>query len=160
MNRILLLLLLLVCLAAPSFALKQGELFPPLPATTLEGKAINIGQLQPPMILTVGTTWCPSCGNLRRELDKIRPFLKENGIQYVEIFLGESPDKVKKYLESIHLAHPDVVLLDSKVIGRALRVRMIPRVILVDKEFRVYKDTPPFSGAALQRELSQMLDEH
>jgi len=157
---ILLLFTILLHFPVSSFALENGEIFPPLPATTLEGKVINLGQLSPPLLLTVGTTWCPSCRSLAKRLAEIRPFLQEHGITYVEVFLNESAQKVGKYLEESGLPHPDVVLLDRNVISRALNVRMVPRLILIDKEFRVYRDGSPLSAAVLQQELSRMIQAH
>ena len=159
LKRIILLLILLAALPIAAFSLQPGSVFPPLPGTTLEGKLFNLGQLEPqPILLTIGTTWCPGCRRLRGEIDKIRPFLAEQGIKYVEVFVNESEAKVRKYLSKGSHQSPDLVLLDKKIISRALNVRMIPRVILIDKNFKVYQDGPPLSSAHLQQELLRMVE--
>jgi len=159
LKRIILLLILLVALPVAAFSLQQGSVFPSLPGTTLDGKLFNLGQLEPqPILLTIGTTWCPGCRRVRGEIDKIRPFLAEHGIKYVEVFLNESEAKVRKYLSKGSHQSPDLVLLDKKIISRALNVRMIPRVILIDKDFNVYRDSPPISSSSLQQQLLQMVE--
>jgi len=159
LKRFILLLILLVALPVAAFSLQQGSVFPALPGTTLEGKLFNLGQLEPhPILLTIGTTWCPSCRRVRGEIDKIRPFLAEQGIKYVEVFLNESETKVRKHLSESTYQPPDMVLLDKRIISRALNVRMIPRVILIDKNFNVYRDSPPISSTSLQREILRMVE--
>lgn len=152
------LLIIFLFLPASGFALQKGDIFPALPGTTLEGKLFNIGQLEAkPILLKIGTTWCPGCRKQAHEIEKIRPFMKEQGIEYVEVFLNESAKKVRKYLSKSTLKSPDLVLLDSKIIARALNVRMIPRLILIDKKFKVYRDGALLSSTLLKKELSKML---
>ena len=161
MKRMLFLLFVIfVCLPVTSFALQKGDMFPPLPATTLEGESFNLGQLDTqPILLTIGATWCSGCRNLSREIDKIRPFLAEQGIKYVEVFLNESEKKVRKHLSESTFQPPDLILLDNKIISRALNVRMIPRMILIDKNFTVYRDGSSLSSVSLQQELLEMAEQ-
>lgn len=154
---------LLVVLIVPTmsvYALEKGAVFPALPGTTLEGEMFNIGQLEgQPILLTVGTTWCPSCKSQAREIDTLKALLADRGVKYVDVFLGESPEKVRNHLAKSKLHRPDVVLTDKRIISRALNVRMIPRLILIDKKFRVYRDGPPLSSRSLKQELLKMLAE-
>lgn len=152
------LVIILLSLPASGFALQKGDMFPAVPGTTLEGKLFNLGQLETnPILLAVGATWCPGCRKQAKEIGKIRPFLAEHGIKYVEVFLKESEKKVRKYINKRTLQPPDLVLLDKKIIARALNVRMIPRLILIDKNFKVYSDGTSLSSDLLEKELSKML---
>lgn len=154
----------LVVLILPTisvYALEQGAVFPAVPGTTLAGEMFNIGQLEgQPMLLTVGTTWCPSCNSQAKEIDALRTLLVDRGVKYVDVFLGESSEKVRNHLAKSKFQRPDVVLTDKKVISRALNVRMIPRLILIDKNFRVYRDGSPLSRRSLKQELLKMLTEN
>ncbi len=151
-------LLLLLSLPASVLALKVGDPFPPLSGTTLDGKEFNFNDLKgAPILLKVGTTWCPTCEQQSKEIEKLRGFMIENKIKLVEIFINEGEGTIRKFLGKHGHQLPDVVLTDRGKIGRALNVYIIPRVILIDKDFRVYRDADPLPSYLLKQELVNML---
>ena len=161
-SKIIVTLLLLTLLSIPSavFALKKGEPFPALSGTTLEGQTFSINSLKgQPVLLKLGTTWCPTCIQQSKEINKLRGFLAENDIKYIEVFVQESKQKVLKFLDKKNHQHPDVVILDQGAIANDLNVYLIPRLIIIDKDHIVYRDGDPLSSNALQHELLEMLTE-
>ena len=162
-NFLLTLMLLGGLLISPSglLAMQKGEQLPPLPGTLLDGKTFNLGQLEgKPVLLMIGTTWCPGCGTQRKQIEKIRALLAEQGVQYVEVFLREDEAKVGQYFKKNDFQLPDFVFLDQGVISRGLHVRLIPRVLLVDAHAKVYRDGATLSGASLLKEITAMLKEN
>jgi len=160
--KVIIVVLLFTSLSIPTtaYALKKGELFPALSGTTLEGKKFSIKGLKgQPILLKVGTTWCPTCIQQSQEISKIRDFLTENDIQYIEIFIQESNKKVQKFLDKNNHEDPDVVIIDQGAIARDLNIYLIPRLIIVDKDFVVYRDGDPLPSNALKHELLEMLTE-
>ena len=58
-------------------------------AQTLGGQAFQLSALKgQPILLKIGTTWCPSCRTQAKTIDKVRPFLVENGVRLVDVFIG------------------------------------------------------------------------
>lgn len=154
------LLVILLSVPAAVFALKKGEQFPTLSGITLEGEEFNFSSLEgQPILLKVGTTWCPTCGQQSAEIDELRGFMTENGIQFVEVFIQENKKKVRKYFSKKELQLPDVVIIDNGKIARALNIYLIPRVLLIDKDFQVYRDGDPLPSDVLKQELQKMLAE-
>ena len=154
------LLIILLSIPVTVFALKKGEQFPALSGTTLEDEEFSISSLKgQPILLKVGTTWCPTCGQQSAEIDKLRGFMTENDIQFVEVFIQENKKKVRKYFSKKDLQLPDVVIIDNGKIARALNIYLIPRVLLIDKDFQVYRDGDPLPGDVLKQELQKMLTE-
>ena len=161
-SKIIIAFLLLTLLSIPAtvFALKQGEPFPALSGTTLEGQDFSINSLKgQPILLKVGTTWCPTCSQQSQEINKLRGFLTENDIKYIEIFIQESKNKVQKFLDRNGHQRPDVVILDQGAIAKDLNIYQIPRLIFINKDYAVYRDGAPLRSNALQHELLQMLTE-
>ena len=151
-------LLILLTLPVSVWALKVGTPFPSLSGITIDGKAFNFDDLKGEMIvLKLGTTWCPTCSQQSEEIDKVRGFMNENKIKLVEIFIQEKEAKVRKYLAKKGHQAPDVILLDPGKIGQALNVYMIPRVILIDKDFNVYRDADPLPSYLLKQKLVDMV---
>jgi thiol-disulfide isomerase/thioredoxin len=153
-------ILLITVLSVPSLALalKAGDPLPSLTGTTLEGAEFSISSLKgQPVLLKVGTTWCPTCGQQSQAIDKLRGFMAENKIKFVEVFIQENEKKVRKYFSKNGHQIPDVVIIDQGKIARALNIYLIPRVILIDKDFQVYRDSDPLPGDVLKQELLKMV---
>ena len=154
--------LLLTLLSIPStgFALKKGEQFPTLSGKTLTGEKFDINSLNGhPVLLKVGTTWCPTCEQQSKEIDKLRSFLATNQIKFIEVFIQENAKKVRTFLDKNDHQLPDIVIIDQGKIARALNIYLIPRIILINKDFQVYRDGDPLPSDALKQELLEMLTE-
>ena len=149
---------MLLSLPASVWALKAGEPFPQLSGTTIDGKNFNFTDLKGKLIvLKIGTTWCPTCDQQSAEINKIRPFMTENKIKLVEVFIQEKEATIRKYLGKKGHETPDIVLLDQGKIASALNIYLIPRVILIDKDFNVYRDADPLPSYLLKQKLDDML---
>jgi len=154
--------LLITLLHIPTvvFALQKGEPFPPLSGKTLTGENFNFSSLKgQPILLKLGTTWCPTCGQQSEEINQLHDFIVENEIKFVEVFIQESPKTVIKNFSKSGHHNPDVIIMDQGKIAGKLNIYLIPRIILIDKDFNIYRDGEPLPKEALKQELQNMLTE-
>ncbi|WP_029915410.1 TlpA family protein disulfide reductase [Pelobacter seleniigenes] len=155
---IILVLHLLLLLPSLALALRQGDQFPALTGKLLSGGDFEFKQLEgKPILIKIGTTWCPACEEQSADIKKLDTFLDQHQIQYVEVFVQESAATVERFLNHQKYRSPDVAVLDSGTIARELNIYTIPRVILVDKNFLVARDGAPLGDKALKTQLQQML---
>ena len=160
--KIYLIVLCAVILLVPtvSWSLQKGTQLPELLGHNLNGDKINISEFRgKPILLKVGTTWCPTCGQQSREITKLRDFISANNISYVEVFIQETADNVQNYFDNSDYLRPDNIILDQGNIARALNIYLIPRLILVDKNFKIFRDGDPLMSGALKTQLTKMLTE-
>ena len=158
---ITLLLTIFLSLPATGFALQKGDPFPPLSGTTLQGEQFDLISLKgQPILLKLGTTWCPTCTQQSEAIDQLHNFTTENKIKFVEVFIQENPKTVLKNFSKTGHNSPDVILMDQGQIASKLNIYLIPRIILIDKNFNVYRDGEPIAKEALKQELQKMLTEN
>ncbi len=152
------LLLALSILPVTCFALQKGDSFPDLSGQTLETEDFDFAQLKGhPFLLKIGTTWCPACKEQNTEITKISDILKAEKIRHIEVFVQESEQTVRRFLDKSNEKMPDIVLMDKGTIARSLNVFAIPRVLLVDKHFIVFSDTNPVDADFLKKSIQKML---
>ena len=155
---IILVMHLLLLLPSLALALQQGDKFPALTGKLLSGGNFEFKQLEgKPILIKIGTTWCPACEEQSADIKKLDTFLNQHQIQYVEVFVQESATTVERFLTHQKYRRPDVAVLDSGTIARELNIYTIPRVILVNKDFRVARDGTPLDEKAMKNQLQQML---
>lgn len=137
-------LLLLLTLCTPAYAGAALELGAPAPDVTLsdlDGKAFRLSDLRGRIILLkLATTWCPSCQQQTQELTAASRELTQRNVAVVEIFLQDSAEMVRAYLRENPSPYAAAVLLDDDRVRRDYNVYLIPRTILIDREFRVRRD--------------------
>lgn len=152
------LLLALLILPVTCFALQKGDVFPELSGRTLDSQDFNFAQLKGhPFLLKIGTTWCPACNEQNTEITKIGSLLDKNGIQYVEVFVQETAATINNHLKQDKNRRPDIILRDQGEIADRLNVYVIPRLVLVNKNFRVFSDTSPVDSETLTSMINEML---
>jgi thiol-disulfide isomerase/thioredoxin len=141
-----------------SWSLQKGTQLPELSGHNLNGDKISLNQLEgKPILLKVGTTWCPTCGQQSREITKLRNFISDNNISYVEVFIQETADNVQNYFDNNDYLRPDSIIIDQGDIARALNIYLIPRLILVDRNLKIFRDGDPLLADALKVQLKKML---
>ncbi|NJC88989.1 MAG: TlpA family protein disulfide reductase [Desulfuromonas sp.] len=127
-------------------AIEVGKPAPGFTLKTLDGKSVSLADFKGKVvILKLATTWCPSCGQLSRELAAIGDFLKEKNVVLVEVFLQDSPEMITRYFEgkSFPMAH-HILVDDDMDVYRGYGIYLIPRLLVVDREQKVRYD----NGAA------------
>jgi len=153
---LLLLALLALLFSATSAvsALNPGDTAPDFAARTLDGKRVHLRDFEGrKLLLEIGTSWCPSCKQLAHQLDGLRGLLREKDVVHLAVFLGDSAESVAAYFSNEKLEKPDQILIDADSARKAYGVYVIPRLILIDTDFRILFDE--FNGhlAALKSQL-------
>jgi len=139
-------------------ALQKGETVPSLKGQTIDGKDFDLSSYKgKAVLLKVGTTWCPDCVRQTKAISKLTTFLKEQDIPFIDVFYQEDADKVRKYYSKNEHGDPAQVVLDEGDIAEELNLYLIPRVIVLDKEHRVYRDGNTISSGKLRSLLEEML---
>ncbi len=116
---------------------------PDLTLQDLDGRAATISEtIRGWTLLKFGTTWCPQCEIQVKELNLLAAELEKRGVTVVEVFLREGADVVAPKVQATPRMYPHRILLDPE--GEAIpayKVRVIPRLVLVDPQGRVRDDT-------------------
>jgi peroxiredoxin len=99
----------------------------------LEGKTVSLSGLRgKPVLLNFWATWCPPCRSEMPYLQQIYNSYSAQGLELLEIDVGESASPVKQFLASNNLTLP--VLLDTdKKVALAYGTAAIPTSLLIDK---------------------------
>lgn len=161
MKKIALLLLstlLLLCFAGQSLAyLQVGSEAPDFELADLEGNKVRLSNFKGQIIiLQLGTTWCPDCVGQSADLLKIGPELKDQGVVLVDVFIQENRSSVSKFLKGKNFVMPMVPLLDDGRAHRAYQVYLIPRLVIIDQQFRIVHDGLRLGGDVLQEKIAAL----
>lgn len=138
--------------------LEVGSEAPDFNLSDLEGNKVKLSDYKGRIIvLKLGTTWCPDCVGQSDDLLKIGPQLNEQGVVLVDVFIQESRRSVKKYLKNKDFVMPIVPLLDDGQAHRAYQVYLIPRLLIIDQQFRIVHDGLRLNTEDLQEKIAALL---
>ena len=144
--------------AVSAFAVSVGELAPDFQGETLAGEEFRLSDYKgQPILLKIGTTWCPSCKTQGKAIDSLHPYLEEKGVRFVDVFIDESKSSVAKYFAKGGYHKPAAIVLDEGAAHRAYNVYVIPRLLLIGSDFRVVRDGDPLPAGKLKRLIEKML---
>lgn len=140
-------------------AVPVGDQAPDFQASTLAGKDFRLSDYRGELILLkIGTTWCPSCKTQTQAIDTIRPFLADNDVRYIDVYIDESAASVTRYFDKGRYQRPTAVVLDTGQAHRAYNVYVIPRLLLIDRDFRVVRDGDALPAGKLKRLVEKYLE--
>lgn len=144
-NRLIRLALVLCFVIVPASYvqadLAPGTTVPDFELTDMEGRTVRLSDYKGhPFMLKLATTWCPSCKQQSAELAKAKDFLVDNKIPVIEVFVDDTEEDVQNYMQKHPLAGPHATILDDGTVYQKFNVYLIPRVLIVDKEFKVKRD--------------------
>ena len=144
--------------ASPVSAVETGTEPPDFELADLDGKSVRLADFRgQTIILKLATTWCPSCKQQLKEFAKIEQFLTDNSVTLIEVYVDEPEDIVREYLQHRDLKLPHTTLIDDGQVARAYRLYTIPRVLLIDSDFKVQRDRGLIVASDLQKMLQEML---
>ena len=144
--------------ASAEAVFSRGDKAPDFEALTLQDKSVRLSDSKgTPLLIELGATWCPSCNEQAHQIDKIRDFLKQQGIIYVTVFLADPADAVENYLKEEGLNPPDQVLLDSGEARTNYLVLSIPRLILIDSQFNIVFDEMVLNAEQIKSRITEEL---
>ena len=119
----------------------KGETAPSAALTGLDGKASPLAAVKgKPVLVNLWATWCAPCVAEMPTLDRAAAALDGKAV-VLAVNQGETPDKVKAFLESKPLAHARPLLDPDMAIGLKLAANL-PTTILYDAAGReVWRST-------------------
>lgn len=145
---------------SPIQAVEPGTEPPDFKLSTLDGETVRLADFRgQTIILKLATTWCPSCKQQIKELTKLESFIIDNKITLIEVYVDEPEDTVREYLQNRKFSVPHTALLDDGQVARSYRLYTIPRVLLIDRDFKVQRDRGVIMASDLQEMLQEMLKE-
>jgi peroxiredoxin len=155
---LLLCTMLLLCFAGHALAyLQVGSEAPDFKLADLEGNKVRLSDFKGQIIiLQLGTTWCPDCVGQSADLLKIGPILKDQGVVLVDVFIQENQRSVSKFLKGKDFVMPMVPLLDDGQAHRAYQVYLIPRLVIIDQQFRIVHDGLRLKAEAVQEKVAAL----
>jgi thiol-disulfide isomerase/thioredoxin len=90
-----------------SQVLRSGDRVPDFTLVDLSGQTVRFSDLEGrAVVLNFWATWCPPCRREMPLLDAIHQEYRSRGLSVVGIDVGEDPDAVRRYVESIGVAYP------------------------------------------------------
>lgn len=151
---ILNILVLLLFSTGTALAIEVGSTPPDFKLPTIEGKDVKLSDYQGRIILLkLATTWCPTCKQQSQEIAEAGKILAENGVVVIEVFLQDSEAMIREALAGETFALDHVALLDDGDARRAYAVYMIPRLLIIDRDFKVRRDGSLMTARELVREV-------
>jgi peroxiredoxin len=151
---ILNLLVLLLISTGTALAIEVGSTPPDFKLPTIEGKDVKLSDYQGRIILLkLATTWCPTCKQQSQEIAEAGKILAENEVVVIEVFLQDSEEMIREALAGQTFAMDHVALLDDGDARRAYAVYMIPRLLIIDRDFKVRRDGSLMTARELVREV-------
>jgi peroxiredoxin len=141
-KRVFIALLLLVSTLAPAMALEPGSTAPGFTLKSVQGEEVSLSDYKGRLVLLkLGTTWCPTCKEMTAEIDKIGPFLQEQEVVVLEVFVQDSVAMIEEYLGGAERPMTFQALLDDGQVYKAYNVYLIPRLLVVDAEQSIRFDS-------------------
>ncbi|MCZ6711943.1 MAG: TlpA disulfide reductase family protein [Gammaproteobacteria bacterium] len=90
-----------------SQVLRSGDRVPDFTLVNLSGDTVRFSDLEgQAVVLNFWATWCPPCRREMPLLDAIQREYKSRGLSIVGIDVGEDPNAVRRYVESIGVTYP------------------------------------------------------
>lgn len=108
------------------------------------------------ILLEIGATWCPTCRSQDEEIRAGRDFLSRNDIAVVRVFVNESSSSIQGYLSKGEGDSFGILLLADHSFAKNFGLYLIPRVILIDQNFRVQFDGNFLSAKDFEREFKRL----
>jgi len=138
-----------LCAAQPAIDFK-------LPS--LEGKDVRLSDFRGKVIiLKLATTWCPTCKQQSEEIFTASEFFNKEDLVLVEVFLQDSEKMVRDFLAEKPIPIPFAALIDDGEARKDYNVFLIPRVLLIDRDFNIRRDGNFISSKDLVQEITPLL---
>jgi peroxiredoxin len=152
----LLIFLSLFLFAGGAAAVEIGATAPDFKLPNLDGKQVSLSDYKGQIIvLKLATTWCPTCKQQTQEIQSAGNFLRDHDVRVIDVFLQDSEKMVLEYLKGEKYVMPFVALLDDGQALKAYNVYLIPRLVIIDQDFKVRRDGSLMSDRELIVEIEK-----
>lgn len=150
-------LLFSLCFTTTVSALEINAPAPGFTLPDLNGKQVSLADFRGKVvILKLGTTWCPGCRDLSRELQALDEFLKEQRIVLIDVFLDDPASAVQAYQKEHPMKTAVVTLLGGQPLIRSYGVYAIPRLLILSPEQLVVSDSTGMTARQIKARILQI----
>ena len=150
-------LLVVLFASVAAWAVEPGASPPDFQLKDMDGVPFKLsdhkGEL---IILKLATTWCPTCVQQSSEFAQASDYLKANNVRLVEVYLQDSEKMVKEYKSKIKYDFTHHTMIDDGQALKSYNVYLIPRVILIDRDFKVLRDGNILSANQIKAEFEKV----
>ncbi|MDO3378347.1 TlpA family protein disulfide reductase [Geoalkalibacter halelectricus] len=154
--RALAVLVLLLVVSLPAAALERGDQAPEFTLKNLDGREVSLSDYRGRIVLLkLATTWCPTCKQQTDDILRAADLLVEHDVVVLEVFVQDSERMVRRYLRNKTFPMTFEALMDTGQAHRAYNVYLIPRMLVLDREHRVYHD----GGQLFEEDLRRLVGE-
>ena len=120
---------------------------------TQDGGSVNTTALRhSPLVLMIGSAWCPECRKDAPEFQKAYIAYKDKGVQFLMVLGMTSDDDFRDFIATYKITH---LIAKDNGLAEALGVRPIPQTFFFSKGGKLQKR---IFGEASYRELSKYID--
>ncbi|SDL78114.1 Peroxiredoxin [Geoalkalibacter ferrihydriticus] len=156
-SRVLVFLLaLLVFSVLPVAALERGDQAPDFTLKNLDDREVSLSDYRGRIVLLkLATTWCPTCKQQTDDILRVGELLAEHEVVVLEVFVQDSERMVRRYLRGKTFPMTFEALMDNGRAHRAYNVYLIPRMLILDRDHRVYHD----GGQLFEEDLRRLVKE-
>lgn len=139
-------------------AVEVGTVAPDFTLKDLDGHEYSLSDFKGRVVvLKLATTWCPSCKELSKNIEELGPYLKAVDAVFVDVYVQDSPEMLRKSLAGKDFKVETHALLDDDQVYGAYNIYMIPRLLIIDQQMKVSFDN---NGQMVSRDLiKQRIDE-
>lgn len=123
-------------------ALEVGARAPDFTLLSIQDEEVSLSDFNGRLVLLkIGTTWCPGCKVLSREIGKVDSLLKERGVVVLDVFVQDTKVMVEKDQVGKTRSMTYHALVDNGRVHKGYSVYLIPRLLVVDAEQIVRYDS-------------------
>jgi thiol-disulfide isomerase/thioredoxin len=150
----------ILALACPFSKAQSREPAPRFTAKTLDGERFTNESVKGKVVLLeFWTTWCGYCLAEAPFVEKIHQEFDSKGLIVLTVNVGESKNKVKKYLEQ-HPKLSHVVLMSDTNLAAMFQANVYPIYIVIDKDGNIAATQRGAAGEERLRDLLELAGLH
>ncbi len=112
---------------------------PPLKLNDINGEDIDLAALRGEVVVVnFWATWCPPCRREMPSLERLNQTYSDKGIKVLAVDVGEDPETVSPFLESMQPKPTFPILFDTDSNAvTAWRIKGMPTTFVVDPQGRI-----------------------
>ena len=115
----------------------KGQGTPALAGTDVQGKPYELGARRGRVVVVnFWATWCEPCRDELPSLERLQKARGGNAFEVVSVNFGESPEKIRTFLEREFVELPVILDRDKATAGR-WKVGGLPMTFIIDARGRV-----------------------
>ena len=158
MRKILMLAASLILMTSTAtFAFQVGEQAPAFSLPNLKGEVIKLEDFRGrPVVLEIGTTWCPGCRFQSKETNRIAKTYPADKVAVLEVFVQETAESVQEYVTETG-GHPEAALVDDDTVLENYMIYLVPRLLIIDRDGRIRYDGSQTKAEDIIRQLKPLL---